>query len=153
MILSYINERLVRRTEIGKSGTMMAADETQPYGYNVRDELISGQNQTYAYDDIGNRTIAEGKTYAANNLNQYTAIDDFVPEYDVDGNQTLIKTENWRQVGRLQRREPTHPLDAGRHGPTESIAAWTTRRCMPSKSPRIIGHNNIRTDLRRMEGV
>ena len=90
----YVNDLLGRRTEIGKSGSMMAdANETQYYGYSVRDELISGQNQTYAYDDIGNRTIAEGKIYVANNLNQYTAIDDFVPEYDADGNQTLIKTE------------------------------------------------------------
>ena len=90
----YVNDLIGRRTEIGKSGSMMAdANETQHYGYNVRDELIFGQNQTYAYDDIGNRTAAEGKTYVANNLNQYTAIDDFVPEYDADGNQTLIKTE------------------------------------------------------------
>ena len=37
-------------------------------------------------------TTAEGKTYTANNLNQYTAIDDFTPQYDADGNQTLIKT-------------------------------------------------------------
>ena len=62
------------------------------YSYNVRNELTSGQDQTYAYDDIGNRTTAEGKTYTANNLNQYTAIDDFTPQYDADGNQTLIKT-------------------------------------------------------------
>ena len=58
----------------------------------------------YTYDDIGvhaptsvsevgNRTTAEGKTYTANNLNQYIAIDDFAPQYDDDGNQTLIKTE------------------------------------------------------------
>ena len=90
---TYTNDLLGRRTEIGKSGSMMALDETQSYGYNVRDELTSGQNQTYVYDDIGNRTTAEGKTYTANNLNQYTAIDDFTPQYDDDGNQTLIKTE------------------------------------------------------------
>ena len=90
---TYTNDLLGRRTEIGKSGSMMALDETQSYGYNVRDELTSGQNQTYVYDDIGNRTTAEGKTYTANNLNQYTAIDDFTPQYDADGNQTLIKTE------------------------------------------------------------
>ena len=76
----------------------------EQYGYNVRDELISADEVSYAYDDIGiyaptsvsevgNRTTAEGKTYAANNLNQYTAIDDFAPQYDDDGNQTLIKTE------------------------------------------------------------
>ena len=106
MILSYINDLLGRRTAIAKSGSMMAAEETQPYGYNVRDELISGQAKTYAYDDIGNRTIAEGKTYVANNLNQYTAIDDFVPEYDADGNQTLIKTETgvWSVVYNAENR-------------------------------------------------
>ncbi len=74
------------------ASTMMAQDEVQNYGYNTRDELISGQGLTYNYDDIGNRTTAEGKTYTANNLNQYTAIDTFEPQYDADGNQTLIKT-------------------------------------------------------------
>ena len=75
-----------------KSSTMMAQDEVQDYGYNTRDELISGQGLTYNYDDIGSRTTAEGKTYIANNLNQYTAIDTFEPQCDADGNQTLIKT-------------------------------------------------------------
>ena len=74
------------------ASTMMAQNEVQNYGYNTRDELISGQGLTYNYDDIGNRTTAEGKTYTANNLNQYTAIDTFAPQYDADGNQTLIKT-------------------------------------------------------------
>ena len=54
----------------------------------------------YAYDNIGNRITAqedaESVTYEANNLNQYTQIDAdgtaFVPEYDADGNQTLIQT-------------------------------------------------------------
>ena len=76
------------------------------YSYNVRNELTSGQDQTYAYDDIGNRTTAEGKTYTANNLNQYTAIDDFTPQYDADGNQTLIKTETgiWSVVYNAENR-------------------------------------------------
>ena len=89
----------------------------EQYGYNVRDELISADEASYAYDDIGiyaptsvsevgNRTIAEGKTYAANNLNQYTAIDDFTPQYDDDGNQTLIKTETgiWSVVYNAENR-------------------------------------------------
>ena len=88
----YTNDLGGRRTQIAKSGTMMAQDEVQNYGYNTRDELISGQGLTYNYDDIGNRTTAEGKVYTANNLNQYTAIDTFEPQYDADGNQTLIKT-------------------------------------------------------------
>ncbi len=32
------------------------------------------------------------EAYTANALNQYTAIDDFVPTYDADGNQTQVKT-------------------------------------------------------------
>ena len=86
----------------------------------------------YTYDDIGvhaptsvsevgNRTTAEGKTYTANALNQYTQIDDFAPQYDADGNQTLIKTENPHQdrdrhlVCHLQCRKPPHPLAIRRH--------------------------------------
>ena len=89
----YTNDLLGRRTAIGKSGSMMEQNETQDYAYNVRDELISGQGRTYAYDDIGNRTAAEGRDYVANALNQYTAIDDFAPEYDLDGNQAKVQTE------------------------------------------------------------
>ena len=62
----YANDLLGRRT----------SKNDEQYGYNVRDELISGQGLTYAYDDIGiyaptsvsevgNRTAAEGRTYAA----------------------------------------------------------------------------------------
>ena len=100
----------------------------EQYSYNIRDELISADEVSYNYDDIGiyaptsvsevgNRIIAEGKTYTANNLNQYTAIDDFVPQYDDDGihaptsmseegNQTLIKTETgiWSVVYNAENR-------------------------------------------------
>ncbi len=88
----YTNDILGRRTAIGKSGTMMDENEVQPYTYNTRDELTSGQGFTYAYDDIGNRIEAEGRDYTANELNQYTAIDAFAPTYDLDGNQTKILT-------------------------------------------------------------
>ena len=78
----------------------------EQYGYNIRDELIAADEVSYAYDDIGNRTTAEGKTYTASNLNQYTAIDDFAPQYDDDGNQTLIKTETgiWSVVYNAENR-------------------------------------------------
>ena len=62
----------------------------------------------YQYDDIGNRItstdITTNRTYTANNLNQYTLVgradpsapqgevEEFVPQYDDDGNQTLIQT-------------------------------------------------------------
>ena len=84
----------------------------RPVGYSVdgdRKQSITYDPATGRIaesDDIGNRTVAEGKTYTANNLNQYTAIDDFAPEYDADGNQTLIKTETgiWSVVYNAENR-------------------------------------------------
>ena len=55
----------------------------------------------YSYDNIGNRKTAQEPAqelaYAANELNQYTGIEEsgetpFVPTYDASGNQTLIRT-------------------------------------------------------------
>ena len=89
---AYANDALGRRTEIAKSGSAMDA-KTETYAYDFRDQLISGQGFTYAYDDIGNRTVAEGRDYVANALNQYSAIDTFAPTYDLDGNQTSVLTE------------------------------------------------------------
>ena len=70
------------------------------FGYNTRSELttatVNGSNYAYDYDNIGNReTATESEittTYTANELNQYTAIGDFTPTFDADGNQTLVKT-------------------------------------------------------------
>ncbi|MBR3858395.1 MAG: RHS repeat-associated core domain-containing protein, partial [Bacteroidaceae bacterium] len=76
------------------------------FAHNTRSELVeatvSGKDYEYAYDNIGNRefSLEDGKAtmYDANALNQYTAIAEngaaaFVPMFDADGNQTLIKTE------------------------------------------------------------
>ena len=78
------------------------------YGYNARSELTNAvasldetYNFAYAYDDIGNRLWSientNETTYIANSLNQYAAIkkaaEVFVPQFDADGNQTLIKTK------------------------------------------------------------
>jgi len=59
----------------------------------------------YQYDDIGNRItstdLGTNRTYTANNINQYSAIttsdsglqtSSFEPQFDDDGNQTLIQT-------------------------------------------------------------
>ena len=79
------------------------------FGYNPRSELTSAALGTnayaYAFDPIGNRTTASelsaSSVYAANGLNQYTSISNFVPlvpscefipVFDLDGNQTLVKT-------------------------------------------------------------
>ena len=70
------------------------------FGYNTRSELttatVNGSNYAYDYDNIGNReTATESEittNYTANALNQYTAEGDFIPSFDADGNQTLVKT-------------------------------------------------------------
>ena len=103
----YVNDAAGRRTAITRSGSMMSETRTDAYGYNDRSELTnavknaeSAEEYAYQYDDIGNRLssldIGTNRTYTANALNQYTNIvegaDEFLPQFDDDGNQTLIKT-------------------------------------------------------------
>jgi len=94
-----------------RSGTRMTETRTDAYGYNDRNELTNAvKNAThneYAYqcDDIGNRLssldLVTNRTYTANSLNQYTLVglavpsapqEEFAPQFDLDGNQTLIQT-------------------------------------------------------------
>ncbi len=89
------------------------------FAHNTRSELVeatvSGKNYEYAYDNIGNRefSLEDGKAtmYDANTLNQYTSIAvnggaPFIPQFDADGNQTLIKTETgiWSAVYNAENR-------------------------------------------------
>lgn len=84
------------------------------FAYNSRSELtnatVNGCNYSYDYDNIGNRNYAtEGAletTYSTNNLNQYTAAGNFTPEFDMDGNQTRIKTETgiWEVIYNAEKR-------------------------------------------------
>ena len=118
IISQYDNtyDAIGRRTEIARSGSAMSETRTDVYGYNIRNELISAAKSVgalsptneyaYQYDDIGNRIISfdlgTNCTYTANNLNQYTLIsnlcdsaslrEEFIPQFDDDGNQTLIQT-------------------------------------------------------------
>ena len=76
----------------GMNSSRRAAERTEEYAYQ--------------YDDIGNRItsldLGTNHTYTANSLNQYTQIsnlcdsaslrEEFIPVFDLDGNQTLIKT-------------------------------------------------------------
>ena len=122
----YTTDAAGRRTEIARSGTAMTEARADAYGYNDRSELTSAgklggpasvpatTEYAYQYDDIGNRVastdLGTNRTYTANFLNQYTLIsnlcdsvtlcDDFVPQYDLDGNQTLVKTSTgmWRKI-------------------------------------------------------
>ncbi len=111
----YTYDAAGRRIEIARSGTAMSESRTDAYGYNVRNELTSATKTggpqspaaeyAYQYDDIGNRITSTdlgiNRAYTANSLNQYSAIttsdfglqtSSFEPQFDDDGNQTLIKT-------------------------------------------------------------
>ncbi len=89
------------------------------FAHNSRSELaeatVSAKDYEYTYDNIGNRQFAlEDNTatmYDTNALNQYTAIAEngaaaFVPQFDADGNQTLIKTSTgtWSAVYNAENR-------------------------------------------------
>ncbi len=99
----YAYDAVGRRVACGKSGSAFAQDDTVAYGYNARSELTnavaavdSDYRYAYDFDDIGNRESSSERgtnsVYTANGLSQYTSVDDFAPQFDDDGNQTLIKT-------------------------------------------------------------
>ena len=110
----YAYDAAGRRVQIARLGSAMSENRTDVYGYNSRGELTSAVKQgavpeteyAYDYDDIGNRIssfdLGTNRTYIANNLNQYTQIsnlcdsaslrEEFLPQFDDDGNQTLIQT-------------------------------------------------------------
>ena len=109
----YTYDAAGRRISCAKSGSAFTQDDTISYGYNARSELTNAvaavdtnYRYSYAFDDIGNRKSSSERgtnsVYAANQLNQYTEISDsalsaspsetFTPQFDDDGNQTLIKT-------------------------------------------------------------
>jgi RHS repeat-associated protein len=99
----YTYDAAGRRVSCAKSGSAFAHDDIVDYGYNARSELTnavaavdSNYRYSYAFDDIGNRESSSERgtnsVYTANSLNQYAVVDDFIPQFDDDGNQTLIKT-------------------------------------------------------------
>jgi len=119
IVYSNTTERLVQRdlTFDGharlQNRTLFRANETpanpDAFGYNARSELtnaVIGVNAfAYKFDPIGNRTTATefgtNTAYVASALNQYTSInpstpvnpvENFIPGFDDDGNQTLLKT-------------------------------------------------------------
>ena len=102
--------------------TTTAWDCCLAYAYNNRSELTnavaavdSDYRYAYDFDDIGNRETSSERgmnsVYAANQLNQYCSIttltsdvglqtSSFSPQFDDDGNQTLVKTETgiWQVI-------------------------------------------------------
>ena len=113
----YVNDAAGRRTAIRRGGSAFGdlAGAVDAYGYNVRSEVVSvrrtlggdvlpDREETFAYDPIGNRTGSSAAgtdtAYAANALNQYARVEtegnSFEPQYDADGNQTLVETPTGR---------------------------------------------------------
>lgn len=72
----------------------LSPSRTETYTYDVIGQLIQMQRGTYSvawqYDMVNNRTrsTADGSTtnYAADNMNAYTAVGTFAPQYDNNGN-------------------------------------------------------------------
>ena len=99
----YVYDNAGRRVSCTKSGSSFTQNDALSYGYNEKSELTnavaavdSDYRYAYDFDEIGNRESANERgtnaAYMANQLNQYTAVDDFTPQFDDDGNQTLVKT-------------------------------------------------------------
>ena len=92
-----------RLISCAQSGSAFVRPDTIAYGYNARSELTNAvaavdtdYRYAYQYDDIGNRKTSTERgldcIYTVNHLNQYSSIDDFVPQFDNDGNQAEVKT-------------------------------------------------------------
>ena len=99
----YTYDTAGRRITESKSGRAFGQEDSIAYAYNKKNELTnavaaadSDYRYSYSFDDIGNRGTSTQRgtnvVYLANNLNQYTTVDDFTPQFDDDGNQTLVKT-------------------------------------------------------------
>ncbi|MBQ9432350.1 MAG: hypothetical protein IJU44_12450 [Kiritimatiellae bacterium] len=104
-------------TECSAPPLTVLSQYNNTYGCNAKSELFSSARtggspylateHEYAYDPIGNRTsssdLGTTRAYTANSLNHYTEIstlrapapprETFIPQFDDDGNQTLIQTK------------------------------------------------------------
>ena len=102
----YDYDALGRSTRRRDTWNTAAPKTTRLFTYNSRGELVGDQLRPggrfgYQYDNIGNRKEAFefGNTtdYETDELNRYAGIvrnggEAFTPQYDADGNQTLVKT-------------------------------------------------------------
>ena len=102
----YDYDALGRPTRRRDTWNTAAPKTTRLFTYNSRGELVGDQLRPggrfgYQYDNIGNRKEAFefGNTtdYETDELNRYAGIvrnggEAFTPQYDADGNQTLVKT-------------------------------------------------------------
>ncbi len=131
----YQYDRLGRRINVKNSGEAFEKQGFWLYGYNDRHEVttagrfegldlkdqtkpVRDQERAYRYDPIGNRTQATEAAaqiaYTANELNQYSAVDDFNPAYDDDGNMTNAPdgmAYTYDAENRLVAAQPQSPIE------------------------------------------
>ena len=102
----YDYDALGRPTRRRDTWNTAAPKTTRLFTYNSRGELVGDQLRPggrfgYQYDNIGNRKEAfefgSATDYETDELNRYAGIvrnggEAFTPQYDADGNQTLVKT-------------------------------------------------------------
>ncbi len=91
---------------VGSRLTMTAPSGTHNYTYNPVYELtgVSGaQTHSFSYDKVGNRQNADGVSYTANSLNQYTNVDGTGLSYDLNGNLIAdgVNTYSYDEENRL----------------------------------------------------
>ena len=96
---------------VGNRKTLQFIQGAQPqqtinYAYNNIYEIanVSGdQTHSYDYDSVANREMADGTSYTANNLNQYTSVG--ATTYLYDGNGNLVSdgtnTYTYDELNRL----------------------------------------------------
>jgi len=72
--------------------------QTTNYGYNDIYELTSvtgDQTDSYDYDNVGNRELADGTIYTSNILNQYSDVGGATYGYDLNGNLIFNTVNNY----------------------------------------------------------
>ena len=90
---SYVTNSLGQRTSVSTEGEAFASTPADwAWGYDALGQIISANEDSYAYDQIGNRRTnrkegAADTVYMANALNQYSRIGTTTPTHDADGNQ------------------------------------------------------------------
>ena len=153
---SYQYDSLGRPTS--RTLARQGATRNDVFTYNDRSELISDvvddtDLNGWDYDNIGNRRMehkSDGyEVYTANQLNQYTAIEDqegtFQPTYDDDGNQTRVKTGTgiWDVTYNAKNR----PVLFSKEG--ENLTVACTYDYMGRRATKVVTENGVITTSHR----
>lgn len=123
---TYAVNSLGQRTFVSTEGEAFGSVPADwAWGYDVLGQITSANEDSYAYDQIGNRKTsrkgdAADTVYTANALNQYATIGTTAPTYDADGNQLtgLTPTENLPDRGAFSftYNAENRPVQVGQNG-------------------------------------